>query len=415
MAFSTLVLLGMREQFNHTITFGYVAAVLLAPLWLPKLRKYRGALPVVIVGAISVGSGFWLLEYNSSTHVVEANSLVNNVVLLLGLLLSFGVVVWARELMPDWVIGLAYGLGLLMGVSRTGMALVNPWKFGFSIPVIIVVLSVASCAVKKTGQRRRVPEILSVLALAIYSGLNDSRSLFAMLGLALVLTVWQLIPRGRTRRRSMIKTVFAFAVLVIVAYEGGTSLLVDGYLGEAAQQRTVAQIDVSGSVLLGGRPEMAASLALFQSNPLGFGLGSVPSLEDVAVAKTGMAGINYQPNNGYVERYMLGDHFELHSSTADFWVLFGLPGLLLAIMIIAIMLRWIVVAVVHRQASSLVLFLSILTLWNLLFSPLYTSITSMALALGLTVIPKIFNGELRYPIRSLTRNPILPGSNVAPS
>lgn len=393
LAFVTLVLLGMREQINHTITTGYIAAIALAPLWLPSVRKYRGATSIVLLGLVALGSGFWLLQWNSQTHQSEMNSLANNAGLLSGLLLSFGVIVWARKLMPVWAIGFAYGLGLLLGVDRTGMAAVNPWKFGFSIPIVVIVLSLASYFATRPRKKHRLAEITSLLALAIFSGLNDSRSLFAMLGLALILTIWQLIPRGRTRRRSMMKTMLAFAVLLVVAYEGGTSLLVDGYLGEAAQLRTVAQIDLTGSLILGGRPEMAASLALFLANPLGFGLGTVPSLDDIAIAKTGMAGINYRPNNGYVERYMFGTHFELHSSIADLWVLFGIPGLIFSFAILAWISAWIVHAIVHRNASSLVLFLSVLTLWNLLFSPLYTSITSMALALGLAVIPQ----SLRKP------------------
>jgi hypothetical protein len=34
------------------------------------------------------------------------------------------------------------------------------------------------------------------------------------------------------------------------------------------------------------------------------------------------------------------------------------------------------------------LFLAVITLWNLFFGPLYTSITSMGLALGLTLMQR---------------------------
>ena len=71
---------------------------------------------------------------------------------------------------------------------------------------------------------------------------------------------------------------------------------------------------------------MAATRALFVHDPLGFGLGIIPSLTDITVAKTGMSAINYQPDNGYVERYMFGTQFEVHSVTGDLWALFGIPG-----------------------------------------------------------------------------------------
>lgn len=385
----TLILLGQRYQFNHTITLGYVAAFVMAPMWIPTLRRFWGAISLVLGGLVVLGSGFWLSELSKASHTVLANSMVNNSVILVGLLAAFGVVVWSRTLMPTWMVGLAYGFGMLIGANRSGTALENLWKYGFSIPVIVIGLSLGAYFSTRYGRRSRIFEMVPLLLLALYSGLHDSRSLFAMLSLALMLVLWQLIPKGRTPRRSIAKTILAFGVLIVVSYEGGTSLLVDGYLGEEVKARSIAQVDQSGSLLLGGRPEMAASFALFKDHPLGFGLGAVPSLHDIAVAKTGMASINYQPNNGYVERYMFGAQFELHSTTADLWVLFGIPGLLFAVFLLVLLLRWMIVSVVHRNASALVLFLSILTMWNLLFSPILTTVTSMALALGLAVLPKV--------------------------
>jgi hypothetical protein len=54
-------------------------------------------------------------------------------------------------------------------------------------------------------------------------------------------------------------------------------------------------------------------------------------------------------------------------------------------MISTLMARWIVTAVAGRYASGLVLFLSVMTLWNILFSPMYTSVPTMALAVGLVL------------------------------
>ena len=94
------------------------------------------------------------------------------------------------------------------------------------------------------------------------------------------------------------------AALGLAVYYLGTTLLVDGYLGEAAQAKSVAQIDAAGSLIAGGRPELAATLALLGADFRGFGLGAIANYHDVLVAKTGMASINYDPNNGYVERYL---------------------------------------------------------------------------------------------------------------
>src|SRR3712207_9122030 len=45
--------------------------------------------------------------------------------------------------------------------------------------------------------------------------------------------------------------------------------------------------------------------------------------------KAGMAQIGYQPNNGYVETYMFGGQFKLHSVIGDAWAYFGVAGILL--------------------------------------------------------------------------------------
>ncbi|MGA7207278.1 MAG: hypothetical protein WBX27_21905 [Specibacter sp.] len=386
-AVGTLVLLGWRQQVYHGITIGYVVALALVPLCLPAIRRFRGYPAFFVLGVASLASGFLLYSFNKVNHQVDSSKLIINPALLLGLLLATGVVLWARTLMPDWLVGLAYGFGLLLGVVHDADVAVNPWKFGYSLPVIVMALSLAVFVDGHLGVRRRIASLLALAALAAYSGLHDSRSLFAMLVLAMVLVGWQMLPVGRSRRAAVARTLLTAAAVVAVVYEVGSSLLVDGYLGAAAQQRSIAQINESGSLILGGRPEIAATVALFLSQPLGFGVGIVPSLHDIAVAKAGMLAINYQPNNGYVEQYMFGSQFELHSSIGDLWVYFGLVGLLLGAVTIWLMLRFTVVSIVTRTGNVVALFLAVITLWNLFFSPLYSSVTIMGLAIGMVALP----------------------------
>ena len=248
----------------------------------------------------------------------------------------------------------------------------------------MLLLCLAWLAGARGSRTARWPELLALLVLALYSALHDSRSLFAMLALTAVLVLWQKLPPGHSRRKALATTVLAGTASLIVIYELGSNLLVGGFLGAAAQQRSIAQIDSAGFLLLGGRPELAATAALFRWHPFGFGVGIVPSLEDIAVAKTGMLAINYEPNNGYVERYMFGSQFELHSVAGDLWVYFGLAGVLLAGLMAWLLLRWCLTSIVARSGSAVVLFLAIMTLWDIVFSPLYSSVTVMGLALGLT-------------------------------
>jgi hypothetical protein len=382
-AFLVLVLLGARQHLSHTVTVGYVAALVIAPLWLGALEKFRGAASLFMLGMTCCLSGFWLLGLNSSDHQVDATTAINNVTLILGILLTVGVVLWAKQVMPEWAVGLSYGLGLLLGVSRSGAAAENPWKFGYSVPVIVICLSVAYWAGRLGRRRQGLVEALTLSALAVLCQLNDARSMFGILAMVMILVLWQLVPRMKSGRRSVVKTIIALACMAVAVYDVLTSLLVEGYLGAAAQDRSISQINMTGSLILGGRPEMAATLALFAHDPLGFGLGIIPSPSDVNVAKSGMASINYDPNNGYVERYMFGSQFEVHSVVGDLWALFGIPGLALAVVVAAWAICTIAVGIAHGRGSALPLFLAVITLWNIFFSPLLTSVATMGLGLGL--------------------------------
>lgn len=382
-AFLVLVLLGARQELSHTVTVGYVAALVIAPLWLGALGKFRGAASLFVVGIACCLSGFWLLALNSPDHQVDASTAINNVTLVVGLLLTVGTVLWAKQVMPEWLVGLSYGLGMLLGVSRSGAVAENAWKFGYSLPVIVISLSIVYSIGRQSRTRQRIVEVVVLSLLGAFSALNDGRSLFAMLGMTAVLVLWQLVPPGRTGRRSVVKTILALAGVAIATYEVMSSLLVDGYLGAAAQERSAAQLNLAGSLILGGRPEMVATLALFEHNPLGFGLGIIPSPTDISVAKTGMASINYQPDNGYVERYMFGSQFEVHSVIGDLWALFGIPGVILSGALIVWAARSIAVGVTYRRAGALHLFLASVLLWNVFFGPLLTSVAIIGIGMGL--------------------------------
>src|SRR5690606_41210117 len=118
---------------------------------------------------------------------------------------------------------------------------------------------------------------------------------------------------------------------------------------------------------------------------IGFGFGVLLDLAGVNAAKAGMAATGYDPENGYVERFMFGSGIELHSVTGDLWALTGLPGLALAIMIAVIVFTGVVRRVAAGTASALFLFLVCWTGWNLLFSPLLSAAPSLILLLGLAL------------------------------
>lgn len=373
-----LGLLGLRQFVWQGLTSGVLLALLLLPVWFTVLRQFRGARVLLGFGALMLISGLGLARFSAADHTVGRGISLDSANLVLGVVVGVGVVLWGRTVLTTRLVGLSYGLGMLAGVillpGRVGE---NLWKTGYVVPVAVVTLALVD------GPGRRARQLVVLLGLAITSAAFDSRSYFGTFLVAAMLVVWQW--RSGRGPGSWPRTAVFFGGLGAAVYYLGTTLLVDGYLGQDAQQRSVQQIDSAGSLILGGRPELAASAALIRDRIWGFGLGVEPNLHDVTVAKTGMAALNYDPNNGYVDHFMFGGHFELHSTFGDLWTISGVTGLIFVVITAALVVRAIAAVAARRAGGGLLLFLSCWTLWNLFFSPLYSAAPTLVLALGLVL------------------------------
>jgi hypothetical protein len=390
-----LVLLAMRTEIQSGLTIGYLAAAFLSPLWVPTLRRYWGARLLLVVGLFAVASGLWLTESFAATRDTSLGQMVALSVGMLGILCGIGFVLWCRTVLSDAQVALWFGVGLLLGVTPTSeLYLTNPWKFGYSFALTLIVLALA----RQTG--RRWLEFLAVSGFTVIAAFTDARSAFAILLLTAVIVLWQMRPGHRTRTVSTAWLVLVIGVLTLVVYMVAQALILDGTLGEETQLRSDAQLQTSGSLILGGRPEAAATAALMLHQPFGFGTGTQPSGEDILAAKSGLSRIGYDPNNNYVDIYMFGGHIELHSIVGDLWAWFGIPGLLLTGVLVAVVLRGIAGGIARGTASAVALYVVIKLFWALPFGPVYSSATIMILAVGLALMPTTpmraaWSGELR--------------------
>lgn len=378
-----VLLLGNREILNYNTTVGYLFGLVLAPLWLAEFRRYKFGRAMICCAVLCLISGLWLSWYTAGEHTVVRSTFLGAVGLFLGLFVTVMVLLWARRIFPIWVLGFVYGVGMLSSISSSGLAQENLWKYALAMPLTLISLSLAAGIRARYQQSGLAAEVLVLGTLATLALVHDGRSMFGTLLVVTALVGWQLLPEGRNLREAMLRSVVSLGLLIVGIYQMGTAMALDGLLGQAAQERSVMQLEMSGSLLVGGRPEMLASLYLMANRPMGYGLGIQPELSDIRVAKEGMASIGYNPDNGYVERFMFGSQFELHSTAADLWVTMGLPGLLVALIIAVACVLWILHGVASRSGSALVLFLAVYTLWNLAFSPLYSALPTLGLTLGL--------------------------------
>ncbi|MDJ0337988.1 O-antigen ligase family protein [Cryobacterium sp. PH31-O1] len=395
-----LVIVAMRLDIDQGVTVGALACVALFPVWFPVLRQYWGARLFVLAGVIAIGSGLWLTALSAPTHDTSLGQAFGAIAGLVGLLAGVGFVLWARTVLPDSQIAIWYGAGILFGVSPTSeLYAANPWRFGYSVALTILLLGIT------LQLRRRWLELAVALLLTVVATMTDARSTFAFMLLTVLLVAWQMRPTRPTRGKSALRALLGLGALALVVFNIIQALILDGALGQATQQRTLAQLEETGSLILGGRPELTATIALMQHQPWGFGVGTAPNPEDILAAKTGMAAINYDPNNGYVENYMFGGHVELHSIIGDFWAGFGIPGLLLALIMLALIVRSIGVHVSSNTASAVLLYLGVKAVWFLFFGPFFSSSVLLVLVLGLLI-----NRRVPTETDAALLRPTLPGA-----
>jgi len=377
-----LLIVGLRYGFHFGATYGDVLAIATIPLWIGAFRRYSLGLVFAGLALTAAVAGLVLSEISKGDHYLNLANRRDVTMQLVGVVLALGVVLWARRLLRPGEIGLWFGLGMLAdAVLSPGTWGTNPWKFAFCMPVAVIVLGAVAL------QRRLAVTLSAVAALALLSIALDSRAYSATLALVGVLVFWRWMRTARNGG-GWLRNVALIAALAISVYYLATSLLVNGYLGRDAQVRSVEQIHSSGSLILGGRPELAATLALMRDRPEGYGVGVVPNPHDVLVAKSGLAGINYSPNNGYVDRYMFGGHIELHSVFGDMWANWGVIGLLLLALTAFLLVLTLADALSSGHGDVLVLYLCCWSLWNLAFSPFIVSVPVLVLAVGLSLRPR---------------------------
>lgn len=359
------------------LTVGFILAVVLAPVWLGHVRRYRWVALLFVTLGVATLSGLWLTASSASDHLMTTRQIVQSTVVVLTIVGGVGLLVWARSMWQTWQVALFFGIGTLAGISTGGNFAVNPWRFGFSLPVVLIVLSLAA------GSRRRWLEFVLCLVLVGVTAISGGRSRTGILLVVAVLLMWQMWRPARRSAASALRLLVVVGSVGLAILQFIQSLALEGFLGESAAERTNLQIAQSGSLLLGGRPEVAATAALMRDHFSGFGLGVSPNYQDILVAKAGFRAINYDPDNGYVEKYLFGTTFELHSVIGDMWAWMGIAGIVAACAISAVILLGITQRVVRREAAGVALFAAVSMLWNLCFSPLNSSLPLMIVALAL--------------------------------
>lgn len=362
------------------VSVSLIACIVLLPVWVGVLHEYRFGRTIIVMGALAALWG-GALSFFEQYRDVSSTLMRGQTLTFLTFVGSIGLLLWCRS-----QIGLAktaawFGIGALANIAIKGVDEENAWKFTFALPVAVTVLALLS------ESRRRWLEIVALVALGTTSLLSDSRSMTAFFVFTIPVVAWQMFGRGQRGNGRPWQVLMWLSASGLGGYNLFQSLLLEGLLGEDAQQRTAAQIKTAGSLILGGRPEAGAAAALVGNRPMGYGSGTLPSSNDIWVAKTGMSELGYDPNNGYVENYMFGHQIEVHSVLGDLWIRFGPLGAVFALLLLSSAVYAVARAVTQREASSVIVYLLLLGAWDIFFSPALPSARTLALLFAITAIP----------------------------
>lgn len=391
-AFAVAVLSAQRFRLPLDMPAGVLVCILLLPVSLGALRRYRFAPTVALVAVLAAANGIVLTEFARGWNATSTRMMTANTILVLGVVATAIALLWARSIIGARLMVLGFGIGMLLSVITRGVNWDNPWKFTFSVPVILIVLSL-----RHVWGRRRA-QVVALVALAGLSAVQDSRSLTGMLVVVIALLLTQDAPGTSGSGRALLIAV-RVALVGIAGYFLVQAALLDGALGEQARARSLTQIERSGSLLTGGRPELGASIALLTARPWGYGSGVLPTGEQIQLAKTGMVALGYDPDNGYVNRYMFGNGFEVHSLTGDLWILFGVFGLALAAVLAVAIGSSLVTRLAAGTLSAVGAFLALRLMWDLAFSPVGSAALTLAVTLAV-LLPRAGERRSRAPSRS---------------
>jgi len=196
---------------------------------------------------------------------------------------------------------------------------------------------------------------------------------------------WQRLRQNAVREPSIVTLILGLLIVGGTVYYTVTRLLVAGLLGAELQQRSEAQVAASGSLLLGGRPEWTVTIRLFRENPWGFGFGTLPSAHDYELGREGFASIHLLSQENYLKHYVFAGGLRLHSIAAELWAAGGPAGILLTMVVIWILVASMATELARRTASSVQIYVTVLALWNIGFSPAYSNFPQIVLALAVAL------------------------------
>ena len=261
--------------------------------------------------------------------------------------------------------GLVVGGILVYFINPGGFAEGHPWKFGYGVPVTLMLVLVA----QNTFERGNPRMVSAVLLFA--SGLNLVMGFRSFAGICFLTGVYLLLRTRRSRGRPRISfaRMAAIGLAILAATIGFVELYSyaaqTGALGAKAQAKFEIQASRKLGLLWGGRTEVVVALHAIVDSPL-VGHGSWARNREYASLLLELHG--YGPTAR--QMFLRSDIIPSHSYIFGAWMQAGLMG--------AVFWGWVILLIARvltgqyqtrEQLTPLIIFVCFVLLWDILFSP----------------------------------------------
>lgn len=370
---------------SHALAPGVLLGLAMIPRWTYILNHTWVRLVAGSTLAM-LAWGFALGHWVHRDRAIDPDVLTSQSALVLAFVFQVPLLVWSFRTCGLRLTTMVYAAGHVINgfLVADQYDWTDRWKYELSWPVTVLLLA----ALSKRGRLFGAGALVAAATSLVLSVAMGYRSLIAFLIVAAVLAM------GDKRRRNYspdggggveFKSAVRLGVLicaVVLMAQGFAFGLGAGWFGEEAQRRTQQQTMYGQGVLSGGRVEPIIAWELFRHRPSGYGAGVVPSTEDISVGTNALIANGYVTGRYYLLAYVLNGRFKLHSTLSDYWVSFGVGGVVAWAILASFLVRTALI-VPFRSLGILGALVFVWTCWDMLFSPIYSNLPFIGFSVAL--------------------------------
>ncbi len=376
-------LIGLSSAYYLSLIGQVYLAELVLPFTVPLVWKNRKFLLLTKeVKWLVVFGGLWLLS-QVVTDITQSTPLADSLrgwaligVFLLDTLALYLLVVPNHRRILISLSGFALGGVVQPILQPDSYFITDAWKFGFGQPLTLLII-IVGCVWSGRYLYRHAAWAAVIGGIGIFSLYKDSRSLGGVTLLtAFAVLLSSLLFNFTRNKRLRVGNLAAIGLMTLLITWGILSgyryAAQNGWLGDTSRVRSQIQSTSSLELIIRGRSELIPAFYAIGDSPL-LGHGSWARDSKYRNYLYDLIRLGYEDASESARiDYLVtsSDTIPVHSHLLQAWVWSGILGALFWVIVLVIIFRAIVRTIISpNRLFPLVIFTSILSMWNLLFSP----------------------------------------------